>query len=479
MKHISQLKNGGELVVGLNADIINTEGITRDPNTDFVMGFVLEGLVAFGEDLDIRPVLAESWKVSDEGRVYTFTLRDNLTFHNGAPVTGAEVKWSWDRLLNPDTGWRGAEYYNGKRGVTLKSVDVLDDRHIRYRLERPNALFLTYMADVQSLPIVLHPESLKPDGTWNSPIGTGPYKLKAWQPGEHILLERFENSRTGSRPCKGDSDNQIPCADRIKFTVIPEEPVRKASIVKGEVDVLPFFNVEHVKEVRSKGINVQVEGGLPWAALLVQTRDPLLSDVRFRKAIAHAIDLERIASLATHGQVGANPSAIPECSPFYSEAQRTWPEYSIEKARILLDGMGYNGEPVTIQTNKKYQGMYNNAVQIQSMLTAAGINAKLNVMEWAVQLDNYVRMNFQLSSFSYSGRLDPRLMYSILVGSKDQNLTCQWENPQAIAWVKEAKTVDDPTVLQGIYDNLHLAMAEDIPICGLYNVPTIFAVGRT
>ena len=472
----NQGKFGGQLVVGLNADIRGTDGIARDSNTDIVMNHILEGLVALREDLSVGPLLAESWDVSTDGTVYTFMLRDNLTFHNGKPVTANEVKWSWDRLLNPKSNWRGANYYNGKSGAKITSIEVLDKSHIRFHLEKPNPLFLTFMTDFQCLPGVLHPDSVKADGSWNTPIGTGPYQLEAWRQSEYVLLKRFQGYQPRKEPLDGYAGGRTPYLDSIKFMVTPEESVRKAALISGDVDVLPFLGSEHAEEIRAKGMNIQVAKGLPWVVLLVQTRDPLLSNVRFRKAIAHAIDLKQLAAASTQGMAGPNPSVVPESDPFHTSTHDQWPGYSIKKAKALLSEIGYKGEVVKIQANKKYHGMYKHAIIIQAMLTAAGINAQLEILDWATQLDNYLKGNFQLSSFAYSARLDPRLMYLKLVGSKDAKKTHQWENPQASVWVQEAVKETDPVKLQKIYDRLHTAMAKDLPIYGLYNDPVISAI---
>jgi len=469
-------RHGGQLIVALNADIRGTDGIDRDSNTDTIMNHIAEGLVAHREDLSVGPLLAESWEVSDDGKVYSFSLRDGLRFHNGEAVTTEAVKWSWDRLLDPEANWRCAGYYNGERGARLESVEVVDERHVRFTLAEPNYLFLSYMANFQCLPGVLHPASVNADGSWSAPIATGPFKLAEWRPGEFIRLERFDGYRPRNEPVDGYAGGRVAYLDSIKLLITPEESVAKAALYAGDVDVLPGLGPSHVEEVRSKGMEVQVVDGLPWTALLVQTRDPLLADVRLRRAIAHALDIEQIAAAANDGLTGANPSAVPASSPFYGDIQRTWPEYSVEKAKALLAEAGYANQPIKVQTNKKYQGMYDNAVIVQAMLSAAGIKAELEVLDWATQLDNYYKMTYQLSSFGYSARLDPRVMYSTFVGSKDEGGWNQWESPQAIEWVDLAGATNDPAKLQEIYDKLHLAMADDVPIYGLYNSPTIDAV---
>ena len=109
------------LVVALNADIRSLEpGVNRDTNTDTVIHQLFEGLVAYKPDLDVGPALAESWTLSDEGRSYAFKLRPAV-FHNGKPVTSAEMKWSWDRL-NQSSAWTCKPVFNGQSGAKVVAV---------------------------------------------------------------------------------------------------------------------------------------------------------------------------------------------------------------------------------------------------------------------------------------------------------------------------------------------------------------------
>ncbi len=470
-------KQGGQLVVALNADIRSTNpGIDRDANTDSVLHHVVETLVAHSEDMGIAPLLADSWEVSEDGKTYTFALRPDATFHNGAPVTAAEVKWSWDRLLNPDTAWACLRYYDGNRGAKVESVEALDDGHVRFTLAEPSALFLIHLANIQCSPVVLHPDSLDAEGNWAAPIGTGPYTIKEWRPGEYVLLERFEGYKPRQEPRDGYAGGRVPYLDEIKFLVTPESAVELAGLYAGDIGVVPGLAPSAVEEVRERGIDVQTVQGFTWSTLLINSNDPVLSDVKVRQAIAHALDLDQIAEAASFGLVGPNPSAVPEPSAYRSEAHADWPAYDLDQAKALLAEAGYDGQVIKMQTNKKYQDMFDNAVIIQAMLQAAGLNVELEVLDWATQLENYFETKFQLSSFGYSARLDPALMYNTFVGKKENGGWYQWESDEAIALVDKAAQSLDPAERKALFEQIHRLMAKDIPIYGLYNDALAHAV---
>jgi peptide/nickel transport system substrate-binding protein len=204
-----------------------------------------------------------------------------------------------------------------------------------------------------------------------------------------------------------------------------------------------------------------------------------MSDVRMRRAIAHAIDFEQIAEARTSGLSAFNPSGVAQASAFFDEDFLAWPQYDPAAAQALMSEAGYNGEPIRIQTNTRYQGMYENSVMIQAMLQAAGLNAELEVLDWAAQLDNYLAGNFQIQSFGYSARLDPSQMYGILIGDKGSAPTRQWENDAAYDLYLQSTRTTNFDERKALFKEIHALMAEDVPMLGLYYEPVTDAVGAT
>lgn len=458
------------LVVGLNADIPSSQpGVERDANADTVLQHVVEGLVGYRENLEVAPMLAESWSVSEDGKAYTFKLRPGLTFHNGKPVTSEDVKWSFARYANPDTKWQCTYRYDGTYGPKLESIDTPDPLTVVFHLSRPEGMFITNLASIQCLGGVLSKDSVKADGSWDKPIGTGPYMFKDWQRERHVDLERFKDYKS----LPGDSDGYVggkeADAETIRFLIVPDQAARKNALLAGQIDLFSDFAPADIAEATAAGFAVQHGDGMGWSTLLIQTQDPLLKDERVRRALVHAIDLKQVAAAATFEMGKANPSAVATMSPYHSAVTDEWPAYDPEKAKALLAEAGYKGEPVKIQTNRKYDGMYNNAIAIQAMLMQAGINAELDVLDWATQLDNYVQGKFQLQSFSFSARLDPALSYETFIGDKKTDPSAQWEDPEALKVLIAVMAEKDAAKRQPLFEQLHRMMAAQVPIIGLYN----------
>lgn len=466
------------LSIALNADIRSSNpGVQRDFNSDVVLQHVTEGLVALREDQTPAPMLAEGIEVSPDGTAYTFRLRDGITFHDGRPLTSAEVAWSWKRYLDPATQWQCLDRFDGRGGPKVLAVETPDPRTVVFRIDRRSALFLVNMATIQCGAVVLSPSSLGPDGAWVKPVGTGPYVFADWQKNRYLELTRF----AGYKPLPGDRDGAAggkqALAEKLRFVVIPDRSVMNAALLSDQVDIVPDVGATAIDEMKAAGMQVTVVPTLSWAVMLLQTRDPLLSDVRMRQALAHAIDGRQVAEAASFGLAAPNPSAIATASAYHHAADDSWPAFDPAEATRLLQEAGHAGATIRIQTNNRPTGQYEAALMIQGLLAGAGIDARIDTLDWATQLQNYREGKFQASVFTFSGRPDPALAFDSIIGSKDDDPTSQWEDPQAIAWLDEAKTVEDKAGRQVIFDKLHARMAEQVPVIGLFNLVQVTAVG--
>jgi peptide/nickel transport system substrate-binding protein len=469
-------KAGGTLTIALNSDIRSVEpGINRDANTDTMMHVLFEGLVAHRTDLSVGPALAQSWAVSEDGKIYTFKLREGVKFHNGKPLTSTEVKWTWDRLMS-QTGWNCKRAFDGAGSLKVEEVSAPDPLTVVYRLAAPQAIFLKQLANVQCHVLVAHPDSVGADGKWATPIGSGPYKLKEWKRGDVIAVERFGDYKASTEKASGYAGARIAYADQVIFRVIPDASAAEAALQTGAIDVLPGLDTQRIDDMKKRGMQVQSTPGLSWGPLLIQTQDALMSNAKIRRAMAHAIDLDQIAEARTNGLVKGNPSVVSESSAYFDRRFLEWPAYDPAKAQALAKEAGYAGQTIRIQTNKRYTGMYERSVIVQAMLVAAGFKVELETLDWATQLDNYLKGNFQVQSFGYSARLDPGLMYAALIADKQASKWAQWDDPKAMELLAESNRTSDEARRKEIFLTLHKMMAEQVPIIGFYYDPNVDAV---
>jgi peptide/nickel transport system substrate-binding protein len=467
-----------EIRVALKSDIRSSMHghRTRDTQTDNVLLHVVEGLVAYREDLSIGPMLADSWKVSADGKTYTFKIRPGVKFHNGATLTASDVKWNWERIMNPKSEWQCGYYYDGTGDLQVESVTAPDPSTVVFKLDRPHSIFLDKLANMQCPFDIVHKDSLNADGSWKEPIGTGPYRFAEWKKGDYVLLTPFKEYSARTDPPSGFAGRKI-AYHPVRWVIIPDASAQKAAIESGGIDLMPFV-IEDGVPASTARVDVQVADGLEWNILLMQSRDPLFKDLRVRKAIAHAIDLRALVKAATSDRAKPNPSIVPNASRYYSPAHQKWVAPDVEEAKRLLKEAGYKGEVVKMQCNKRYPNQYDNAVIIQSMLAKAGMNVELEVIDWPTQLGNYVKGSFRMMTFGYSARLDPGLGYIATTGDKDKHPAMQWDSRDAAKVLAEANQTSDFAKRKALFEELHGMWVKDVPAINLYNQPAIDVVSR-
>lgn len=464
--------NASEITVSLPGDIRSIDfGVNRDANTDTVLHHIVEALVAYRNDLSVGPMLAESWEVSEDGRSYTFTLRKGAVFHNGEPVTAREVKWSWDRLLDKNTGFLCRSWFKGgSLGIDITSIEVLDDRHVRFTLEEPNGLFLTRIAHKVCLSGIVHPDSVGEGGKLEKLIATGPFTLGEHRKGQYVRLDRFDGYVPLDTPRDGYSGSRETFVDSVRFLVTPDAAAAKTALLAGDIDVLPRLDLSTLAEVEgTEGLSVQTVATPEWEVLMMQNTDPLLSDRRLRQAIGHAIDIDALTAGATNGLGKPNPSAVPRASSYFGPAFAEGLGYDPDKAKALLAEAGYDGRPLKLVTNATYPFDNIAAIAIQSMLQQAGINVELDVLDWASQYAAYKEGKFQMMVMGFSARSDPTLMMNVVVGDKVSRGNAIVDALEIVELVNLSGVATDPETRADLFRKAHSLIVEDASVIGLFN----------
>ena len=285
------------------------------------------------------PSLAESYRVSGDGLTYTFHLVKNATWHDGKPLTSADVVYTLRELYpqNPRTGtwW--------KPNVNVV-VEAPDNFTVVLKLKQPFAPLLDLIAYPTAGPFIL-PKHLY-EGTdmkknpYNSkPIGTGPFMFKEWVKGSHIELVRNPNYFASGKEGK-------PYVDRVVFRLIPDPAGRMLALKKGDVDFVPYNAVpfEEVPELRKDPklvIDTRGAGGSTIKYLFMNLRNPPVSNKMVRQAIAYAIDKRKIVDLVLLGEGKEAKSVINSVTEWAFNPKVPDYPFSLEKANALLDKAGY------------------------------------------------------------------------------------------------------------------------------------------
>ena len=190
--------------------------------------------------------------------------------------------------------------------------------------------------------------------------------------------------------------------------------------------------------------------------LLIQTRDPLLQNVKLRQAIAAALDIPRSSRRSPMASASRTTRSCRLSSAYHTAAlEKQGYKYDPAAAKKLLQEAGYKGEPIVMLANKRYPQSFASSVIVQADAAGAGINVTIEVLEWATQLDRYNKGNYQMMAFPYSARLDPSLSFESVMGPKDKQPRKVWDDPEAQALLDKSMVVSDQAERQKIFDELH------------------------
>ncbi len=331
---------------------------------------IFQGLTRYKfNSQEIEGDLAKSWTVSKDGLVYTFKLRENVLWHKGfGKVTAHDVKFSFDRIINPQTKSRFAGEWKGE----VKEVKVLDDYTVEFHLLRPSAVFLHRCARPRPLGIVCK-KAVEQYGkdVGRNPIGSGPYVFQSMSREEIVLVA---NREYWEGP---------PRIGKIIYRVIPDMDTLNLSMEKGEVDLMHANSRDRavLDRFKTAGLKLAKINRGTWNFLLLNPKFKPFTDVRVRRAIAHAIDRDAIAEHVLGGTAEKLNSLVPKGYFGYAEEGIPKYEYNPKKAKALLAEAGYpDGFETTFDTFQS-DAYLPIAIAMQGQLEKVGIKAKVEVTD--------------------------------------------------------------------------------------------------
>lgn len=476
------VQNDETVTMALGSEIRGTNpGVNRDDTTDGVTLHMVEGLVGYRINGDVAPLLAKDYSVSSDGLTYTFHLRSGVKFQNGDPLNSAAVLWSWQRYLDPKTSWSCLASFDGRSGPKVVSMSTPDDMTFVMKIDHPSATFLSTMAETDcGEAAIIDKASLNADGTWNHPIGTGPYKFGAWHHGQDVILDRYDGyvSPPGDKP-DGYVGNKTPQFAHVRFMFVPDAQTSKAAVETDQVDATNIAETDVPEMQKSSKVHVVRIEVKVRRSILFNTTDPVLKDPRVRRGLAMLIDVDNLVAGASNNQSKPNGSMIYPASSYYDDVQKQHIAYDVAQGKALLKAGGYTGQQITILAdNRPITPLYNIGLFAQQMLQSQGVNAKLEVADFSNLISRWLSGNYQMLSLSFSSRMDPSGAYAQAIGAPGSKPFMPWQDPKAIALLKQSNDTMDHAARQKLFDQLHELMLEDMPVLVLYNGLDIKAVNN-
>jgi len=448
-----QPKRGGVLKVGLQADPTSLDPQKTSLTALFhVTEHIYSLLVRLKPDLTVEPDLAEKWDISPDGKTYTFTLRQGVKFHSGKPLTSADVKYTFDRLVDPATASPNA--------AVLSSVDTIttpDDNTVVITLNKADASFLTNLTGPST--VIINKAAVDANGDLTKTAdGTGPFKFKEYVPNTRVVLERNPDYwETGK-----------PYLDGIEMTIASDDTARTAAVRTGTVDFIeyaPLKDIPSLKSDSSLALAGDQNTNIRFIGLNV-TRKPF-TDLRVRQAIAAVVDRDAVLGPAVFGFGTPTLEIFP---PGYWAGLGTKPSPpDVAKAKQLLSDAGYpDGFSTTILSWSQYSFLSNAAVVVQDQLKQIGITADVNLEENAAYIKDYLDNNFDLTVTGTSAYVDPNDIYLRNFGTGQPSNAVRYSNPAADDLIAKGVATTDETERKKIYQQLQQLLLDDVPWVNLY-----------
>ena len=398
---------------------------------------IFEGLTRIDAKGEVQPALAESWTVSPDGLTYSFKLIGGVKFHDGTPFDCSIVKFSYDRAAAPDSVNAQKQLFE-----PIASTACPDPYTAVVTLKRPTALFLFDMAWGDA--VMVAPKSAPTNKT--HPIGTGPFRFKDWVQGDHVDLERNPDY-WGSQPKLAG----------VTFKFVSDPAAATAAVLAGDIDAFPLFPApEAIDQFKSDprfAVHIGTTEGKTILALN-NARKPF-NDIRFRRALAYAIDRRALVEGAQSGFGVPIGSHYTPGDPGYVDLTGAYP-FDPAKAKQILADAGYAGTSITIQLPPPTYARRGGEV-IAAMLEKVGLKPKLVPIEWGQWLDQvFTRTDFDATIISHTEARD------LDIYARDKYYF-NYVSPEYKALYKKFVETVDPKAQAAIVADLQKKLSEDEP----------------
>ncbi len=329
------LKAGGVMTLATDQlfpkDNLNTLTNITD-GVDALQGMIREGLVTYDFTFTPQPRLAERWEVNEELTEYTFYMRPNVTWHDGSPFTARDAEYSLQRILDPNGG---SGMYDRLKS-SIDKIVVVDDMTLKLQLKRPDSLILQPLSNQQCYLVKENDEDFEKG------IGTGPFKLKSWEPGQSYEVEKYA----------GYWMEGAPILDGVRGIQIPEASTKLQSVASGDSSVtqIAFDQLPVVKSNGELAIT-PYEKGIMYNCVCLCTADPW-KDARVREAFKRSLDREKLMQVAYAGEAFAAPdSCVAMGDPYMTPELEARTKADLAAAERLMAEAGF---PNGIDLDLKY-----------------------------------------------------------------------------------------------------------------------------
>ena len=458
---------------------------SMDPqiSTDSIMGEIaspiFETLVTTDENLQVTPMLAESFEANADNTEYTFVLREGVMFQDGSEMDADDVVASMNRWLRVSVAavdaFAGAEWTK------------VDDRTVKLTTASPSFLHLLYLSQVgTAFPAVLPEEVI--DKVGDAPIqdtadiiGTGPYKFAEWDADQKIVIEKWDDYQSVDAPSSGRSGAKDAKLDQVVFNFVADASTRTLGLQSGQYDAtteLPFDSLDQFQNDPNLVLDTYMVGPIN----LVYSDDPSspFSNVINRQAINTGLDrdpimLAAVGSEELYDLVHHNMTLGQKAIWDTEVGKADFNQADVAKAEEMLAEGGYDGSPVVVLANKDYSEAYNSAVVVVEQLKAMGVDATLDAYEWGAFSEKYRenRDEWDLVVFPFGTELDPTQTIGFL-----PTRAGYFDGPELQALLTKFRSAPTQADASAIYDEMQEWIEETRPMSRIGDAHNVYAANK-
>lgn len=440
------------VTVGLFQDPPNLDPARSTATSEYVvLQQVFDTLLTFDDSGAVAPNLATAWSISDDGLVYTFTLREGVAFHDGTAFDADAVKYSIDRARTMS----GGAFVEQLSNVT--DVTVVDATTVAVTLGQPQGSFLTYMADRSSTPVSPSAAEAAGDAFGAAPVGTGPFRFVSRIQQDNITLERNDAYWGGP-----------PAVDGVVFRFFPDGAVRYANLRSGSVDLIyPIESRDYVTAQNDASISLIRQPTNGWRVLVMNVTEPPFDNVDLRRALAASLDREAINQIVFNGLEFPASSLIPSGSPFFTpNAASVNAEPDFARGFVAASGAT---NPSAVMTTIARSPEDQLTQLIQAMAEQGGLGLRIDAVEVGEYQRRYGARDFEVMTMQWSGQADPDANVTSFLTTGGFWNWSGYSNPDVDALLVAAQGSSDVAERASLYGEVMDHVHRDVPLVFLTN----------
>ena len=453
-------KRGGTLTIATDSPAVGLDPhLSMSGATLTFTEHVYGTLLRYNKNMGIDPCLATSWEQMG-GLTYVFHLKKGVKFHNGREMTSEDVKFNFDRILDPATGAYGRSTFKN-----IKSVEAPDRYTIKMTLEETMPAFLDFIAYGKYAAILPKDEVLKHGTLQNVMIGTGPFKLVEYKHGVGATYVRNDDYW----------EPGLPYIDGFKIMVVKDEASRLAGMRRGTYDIGWVKGVQTgMQAAKEPNLNLITSAPARLGHMYLNHKRFPFSNIKLRQAVSACLDRQAIIDkvLLGHGKLATliPASATPFVLSQEEMAKLPFYKQDYDLARQLLKEAGYpNGFEFTIRTSPASPDYIPGSEMVVAMLAKVGIKASIEQMEWGAYLKMREALDYQAGYSADSWRPDPAGYFDRFFHSKSKGNCSGLDDPEIDRFIDLCLTEPDPIKQKQYFRELQQKAAEKVIALFLYS----------